>query len=135
MIEGIHHVGLAVQSTDTVASFLEEVLGAELVSDYRMETNEFFSRMVKLGQNYFELLEPRGKDGLIERFLNTRGEGIHHVSLQVDNPEELLNLCKAKGMAIIGGRFIHPKSAHGVLIEVVGSAEAEGLSPEMKALK
>ena len=135
MTQGIHHVGLAVRSTDTVAAFLEEVLGAKLVSDYSMETNEFLSRMVKLGQNYFELLEPRGKDGLIERFLNTRGEGIHHVSLQVDNPEELFNLCKAKGMTIIGGRFIHPKSAHGVLIEVVGSAEAEGLSPEMKALE
>ena len=69
------------------------------------------------------MLEPRGKDGLIERFLNTRGEGIHHVSLQVDNLEELLKLCEAKGMTLIGGRFIHPKSAHGVLIELLGSEE------------
>ena len=123
MIQKIHHVGLAVRNIEAVAAFFEEVFGAKLESDYALETNDFLSRMVTVGQNQFELLEPRGKDGLIERFLNTRGEGIHHVSLQVDNLEELLKLCEAKGMTLIGGRFIHPKSAHGVLIELLGSEE------------
>lgn len=122
-VQGIHHVGLAVQSIETVAAFLEEVFGAKLEADYALETSEFLSRMVKVGQNYFELLEPRGKDGLIERFLNTRGEGIHHVSLRVENVEELLKLCEARGMTLIFRRFIHPKSAHGVLIELIGSDE------------
>ena len=135
MIQGIHHMGLAVRSVETVAAFFKEILGAELVGDYSMETKEFLSRMVKLGPNYFELLEPRGKDGLIERFLNTRGEGIHHVSIQVDDPEALFNLCESRGITLIARRFIHPKSAHGVLIEVMGPTDAEGLSPEMKALK
>ena len=123
MIQKIHHVGLAVRNIEVVAAFLEEVFGAKLVPDYAIETNDFLSRMVKAGQNQFELLEPRGKGGLIERFLDSRGEGIHHVSLQVDNLEELLKLCEAKGMTLIGGRFIHPKSAHGVLIELLGSEE------------
>lgn len=123
MILKIHHVGLAVRNIEVVAAFLEEVFGAKLEPGYALETNEFLSCMVKAGQNQFELLEPRGKDGLIERFLNSRGEGIHHVSLQVDNLEELLKLCEAKGMTLIGGRFIHPKSAHGVLIELLGSEE------------
>ncbi len=121
--KGIHHVGLAVRSIETVATFLEEVFGAKLEADYTLETAEFVSRMVKIGQNHFELLEPRGKDGLIERFLNTRGEGIHHVSLQVENLEELLQLCEARGMTLIGRRFIHPKSAHGVLIELIGTTD------------
>ncbi|HEX9976778.1 MAG TPA: VOC family protein [Dehalococcoidales bacterium] len=128
MIEKIHHVGLAVHNIEVVAAFLEEVFGAKLMPNYALETGEFLSRMVKAGENQFELLEPRGKDGLIERFLNTRGEGIHHVSLQVDNLEELLKLCEARGMSLIGGRFIHPKSAHGVLIELIGSAEAGRIS-------
>jgi methylmalonyl-CoA epimerase len=128
MIEKIHHVGLAVRNIEVVAAFLEEVFGAKLMPNYALETGEFFSRMVKAGENQFELLEPRGKDGLIERFLNTRGEGIHHVSLQVDNLEELLKLCEARGMSLIGRRFIHPKSAHGVLIELIGSAEAGRIS-------
>ena len=128
MIEKIHHVGLAVRNIEVVAAFLEEVFGAKPMPNYELETGEFLSRMVKAGENQFELLEPRGKDGLIERFLNTRGEGIHHVSLQVDNLEELLKLCEARGMSLIGGRFIHPKSAHGVLIELIGSAEAGRIS-------
>ncbi len=123
MIQKIHHVGLAVRNIEAVAAFFEEVFEAKLEPGYGMETNEFLSRMVSVGQNQFELLEPRGKDGLIERFLDSRGEGIHHVSLQVDNLQELLKICEAKGMTLIGGRFIHPKSAHGVLIELLGSEE------------
>jgi len=118
MKKGIHHVGLAVRDIDTVAKFLEDVFGAEM-TDYQMETGEFFSRMVQLGGSLFELLEPRGEAGLIERFLETRGEGIHHVSLQVDNLEKVLETCRERGYLLLGDRFIHPKSAHGVLIELV----------------
>ena len=118
MDQGIHHVGIAVQSTEEVAKFLEEIFGAEL-TDYKMETPEFFSRMVKVGNGLFELLEPRGNNGLIERFLKSRGEGIHHVSIKVDNLEEVVKLCQEKGMALLGNRFIHPKSAHGILIELL----------------
>jgi len=123
MIQGIHHVGIAVQSIDTVAAFMKEMFGAEFIGERGLETNEFYSRMVKVGGSMFELLEPRGQGGLIERFLSSRGEGIHHYSLQVDDPEEVLKLCDEKGMAVLGRRFIHPKSAHGMLIELIGSDE------------
>jgi methylmalonyl-CoA epimerase len=119
----LHHVALAVKDINTVASFLKELLGAELDEDYSLETNEFLSRMVKLGDIYFELLEPRGKNGLIERFLNTRGEGVHHISIETDNPEEIVSFCEKKGMSLIGKHFIHPKSAHGMLIELVEGGE------------
>jgi methylmalonyl-CoA epimerase len=119
----LHHVALAVRNIDTVARFLDELLGAKLDEDYTLETDEFLSRMVKLGDTYFELLEPRGKDGLIERFLNTRGEGVHHISIETDNPEEIVSFCEKKGMSLIGRHFIHPKSAHGVLIELVEGGE------------
>ena len=123
MINRIHHVGLAVRSVETVANFLEEVFGAELDAGYTGETEEFLSRMVTMGESRFELLEPRGKDGIIERFLATRGEGIHHISLQVKDLEKLLKLCESRGMTIIGRRFIHPRSTHGVLIELIGDTE------------
>ena len=118
MKEGIHHVGLAVKDIDTVAEFLTDLFGAEM-TEYQMETGEFFSRMVKLGNGLFELLEPRGEGGLIERFLNTRGEGIHHVSLVVDDLPKVLESCREKGYLLLGDRFIHPKSAHGTLIELI----------------
>ena len=115
----IHHVGLAVKNIEESAGFFEEVFGAEL-TDYKMEAPEFFSRMLNIGQGLFELLEPRGDNGLIERFLESNGEGIHHVSMQVDDLEKVLATCKEKGFRLLGNRFIHPKSAHGVLIELIG---------------
>jgi methylmalonyl-CoA epimerase len=118
MSKGIHHVGIAVKSIDEVFTFLNEVFGAEL-TDYKMETPEFFSRIVSMGNGLFELLEPRGDNGLIERFIKTRGEGLHHVSIQVDSLEEVVKTCKEKGMTLLGDRFIHPKSSHGILIELL----------------
>jgi methylmalonyl-CoA mutase C-terminal domain/subunit len=122
MKKGIHHVGLAVRNIDSVAEFFQDVFGAEM-TEYKMETGEFFSRMITIGNGLFELLEPRGENGLIERFLDTRGEGIHHVSIQVDDLDSVLRICKERGFILIGERFIHPKSAHGVLIELVGKSE------------
>ena len=122
MKKGIHHVGLAVRSVDEVARFLNELFGAEL-TDYSMETNEFFSRMVQVGEGFFELLEPRGANGLIERFLKSNGEGIHHVSMLVEDLEEVLKVCEKKGMTVLGRRFIHPQSAHGILIELLPAGE------------
>ncbi len=71
----------------------------------------------------FELLEPRGNGGLIERFLKSRGEGIHHVSLLTDDVPGVLKKCEERGMTVLGRRFIHPRSAHGVLIEIIGTTE------------
>jgi len=121
MKKGIHHVGLAVRNIDKVAEFFQDVFGAE-VTDYQMETGEFFSRMITVGKGLFELLEPRGENGLIERFLDTRGEGIHHVSIQVDDLDKVLETCRERGFTLMGDRFIHPKSAHGVLIELIDSS-------------
>ena len=116
----IHHVGLAVNSVKEVASFYETVFGAEM-TDYTMETPEFFSRMLTIGQGLFELLEPRGENGLIQRFLDRNGEGLHHVSIQVEDLDQVISVCKEKGIRLImADRFIHPKSAHGVLIELIG---------------
>jgi methylmalonyl-CoA epimerase len=122
MPKGIHHVGLAVHSVESVFKFFDEVFGAEM-TDYKMETDEFLSRMIVVGSGLFELLEPRGSNGLIERFLNTRGEGIHHVSIAVENLDEVLRICGERGMKLIGNRFIHPGSSHGVLIELIESKD------------
>ena len=123
MIEGIHHVGIAVRDIETVAAFLKEMFGAEFIGERGLETGEFYSRMVRVGDSVFELLEPRGENGLIERFLDQRGEGIHHYSLRTDDVEDVLKRCDDKGLRVLGRRFIHPKSAHGMLIEIIGKDE------------
>ncbi len=123
MIKRIHHVGLAVEKIDPVAAFLKDMFGAEFVGERGLETPEFYSRMVSIGDSMFELLEPRGNGGLIERFLKSRGEGIHHVSLLTDDVPGVLKKCEERGMTVLGRRFIHPRSAHGVLIEIIGTTE------------
>lgn len=120
MIQGHHHVGLAVNSIEESAKFLNDIFGAEFISPRGLETAEFYSRMVKIGDGLVELLEPRGQNGLIEKFIAARGEGIHHISYRVDDPEEVFKKCDEKGIRLINRRFIHPKSAHGVLIEIIG---------------
>jgi methylmalonyl-CoA/ethylmalonyl-CoA epimerase len=122
MSRGIHHVGLAVRSAEEVTKFFEEVFGAQS-TDYSMETGEFLSRMIMVGTGLFELLEPRGTGGLIERFLDTNGEGLHHVSIVVDSLDEVLTACRKRGSRVVGNRFIHPKSAYGVLIELLDGGE------------
>lgn len=127
MIEKIHHVGLAVKSIEAAAAFFQEIFGAELNPGYDATTRDFHSRFVTASPyGNFDLLEPSEPDGLIGRFLQSRGEVIHHVSVKVDNVERMLDVLDAKGVQIVGGRrpapvrsaFIHPKSAFGVLIEL-----------------
>lgn len=123
MIKKIHHVGLAVKSIDETAALLKELFGAELHPKVRFDTPEFSSRMVILGENCFELLEPRGSNGLIERFIKSRGEGIHHVSLLVSDREEVLRRCCELDLNVIRGAFIHPKGTFGTLIELTEGVE------------
>lgn len=120
MIHGYHHVGLAVNNIEEAAKYWQEVFGAEFSEPGGLETPEFYSRMIKVGSSLVELLEPRGKDGLIEKFISTRGEGIHHISFRVDDPEEVFKKYDEKGIRTLRRRFIHPKSSHGVLIEIIG---------------
>jgi len=123
MIKKIHHVGLAVKSIGETAALLKELFGAELHPEVRFDTPEFSSRMVILGENCFELLEPRGSNGLIERFIKSRGEGIHHVSLLVTDREEIIRRCRELGLNVAGGAFIHPKGAFGTLIQLTEGVE------------
>ena len=118
MIKKIHHVGLAVESIEAAAEFFNKLFGAELHPEVKIDTPEFSSRFLMLGDSCFELLEPRGSDGLIERFIKSRGQGIHHVSLLVSKREEILSRCRELGLNVIGDRFIHPKSAFGTLVEL-----------------
>lgn len=119
MIKKIHHLGLAVESIDEAAAFFKKLFGAELHPGYRLDTPEFTSRFLIVGDKVvFELLEPKGSNGLIERFIKSRGQGIHHVSFHVSDREEVLRKCRALGLTVLRNRFIHPKGTFGTLIEL-----------------
>lgn len=129
MIKKIDHLGIAVKSIEEAAKFYTDVLGLtvdhiEVVAEQKVRT-----AMIMVGESRVELLEPTDPTSTVAKFLETRGEGIHHVAYAVESVEDALAQAKASGARLIdemprigagGARiaFIHPKSSFGVLVEL-----------------
>jgi methylmalonyl-CoA/ethylmalonyl-CoA epimerase len=125
----IHHVGIAVENVDEVAARFEALLG--LAKGARYELPEFGVKALFLpvGESNLELLEPLGESSTVGKFLEKKGEGLHHICFEVDDIEKALAEFAAQGATLIdkkprpgaGGHlvaFVHPKSTHGVLVEL-----------------
>jgi len=126
MIEGLAHVGVAFKNLDEGIAFFEEKFGGELITslgdDGKMNFGLHISAMVKVGTLMFELMEPTQEGvGPVGKFIAERGEGIHHISLKVDDYKSAKSDFESKALSILdaGGAmgFIHPKSAKGILVE------------------
>lgn len=126
----VDHIGIAVRSLDESLKFYQEALGLHLHETEVVEEQKVRAALLPLGPSRIELLEATGEDSPIAKFIAKRGEGIHHICLEVDDIEAHLERLKAAGVRLIdeaprrgvGGHkiaFIHPTSAHGVLIELV----------------
>ncbi|MDE3839508.1 methylmalonyl-CoA epimerase [Bacillus methanolicus] len=128
MIKKVDHIGIAVKSLDKTLPFYTEVLRLELLGIEEVESEKVKVAFLKAGETKLELLEPTAEDSPIAKFIEKRGEGIHHVALGVESIQERINEMKSKGIAMIqdkpktgaGGAlvaFMHPKSTGGVLYE------------------
>ncbi len=129
MLKKIDHIGIVVRSLDEALNLYVNTLGFEASEVLIAEKGEKFRTvMVSLDQVTFELIEPMGGKGGIQNFLETRGEGIHHVSLEVDDIRKEMDLLSAKGIKFLMKEpeevtgtlvtFVHPKSTRGVLMEI-----------------
>jgi methylmalonyl-CoA epimerase len=123
----IDHIGIAVKSTGEARKFFEGVLGASFL--YEHDNPEAGYKVVELDLNGFviELLEPLGENSFLHGFLERRGEGFHHLTLDVPDSKERLSELKSAGVKLVGERafsadsheaFISPRSSHGVLIQI-----------------
>ncbi|OGF55205.1 MAG: methylmalonyl-CoA epimerase [Candidatus Fraserbacteria bacterium RBG_16_55_9] len=124
----LHHIGIAVQELEaTVERF--RVLGLKETERGIVEEFKVAASMIPAGEVKLEFLQPLG-DGPIQRFLEKRGEGLHHVAFSVENLDQALSALKTRGIELIdekpragfGGlrvAFLHPKSFGGVLVELV----------------
>lgn len=124
----IDHLGIAVKSLDKAKQFYE-TLGMQLMPEETVADEKVRLVMVPLDGSRIELLEPTESDSPIGRFLEKRGEGLHHVALQVEDIAGTVERLKAAGTRFIsdeikvgaGGHlyvFVHPSSAGGVLVEL-----------------
>ncbi|RLD14300.1 MAG: methylmalonyl-CoA epimerase [Caldiserica bacterium] len=130
MIEKIDHIGIAVKSIEESKNFFEDILGLNVVFEETLPDSGVKALGLSIGESRLELLEAYGENSPIEKFIEKKGEGLHHIALKVDDIEKMLKLLKDKGFRLIDEKprigaegkkiaFVHPKSTHGILMELV----------------
>lgn len=125
----IDHIGIAVKSIDEALKFWEEGLGIKCTGREEVAEQKVITAFLPLADTEVELLEATADESPVAKFIEKRGEGIHHIAIRVENLEAALEEMKAKGVRLIdekprygaGGAkiaFIHPKSTGGILLEL-----------------
>lgn len=129
MIVKIDHIGVAVNSIEEAVKLYSDVFGLKVGEIETLEEQKVKVAMIAIGESKIELLEPIDSEGAIAKYLEKRGEGIHHLALEVSDIQGMLKTLKEKGVPLIdteprigagGARiaFLHPKAAK-ILIELV----------------
>ena len=123
----LDHIGIAVRSVAEARKFFEDVLGASFMYEDANEAAGFRLAEFDLGGLTIELLEPLGADSFLHKFLEKRGEGMHHLTFNVPDCKRKTAALKEQGLRIVDETqwsptsfeaFISPRAAHGVLIQL-----------------
>jgi methylmalonyl-CoA epimerase len=125
----IDHLGIAVRSLDTALHFYEQQLGFPTADRETVEQEKVNVAMLPAGESRIELLEPTEPNSVIAKFIDKRGEGLHHVALKVPDLTATVQRLKSQGARLLndprpgaGGHlyvFVHPSSTGGVLLELI----------------
>jgi methylmalonyl-CoA/ethylmalonyl-CoA epimerase len=125
----LDHIGIAVSDIGEALAFYRDALGLEIQAPEDVESQRVRAYFVPAGQVALELLEATAADSPIAKYVTRRGPGLHHITLRVDNIAAALAQLRARGVRLIDESprpgahgslvaFIHPASAHGVLVEL-----------------
>lgn len=128
-VEKIDHIGIAVDSIKNWRDYYEKVLGLEYTGSEEVPEQKVRVAFFKIGESRIELLEPTTDDSAIAKFLETRGSGIHHIAIRVNDINVALARHREAGARLVDNEprtgahnmliaFIHPKSSGGVLLEL-----------------
>jgi methylmalonyl-CoA/ethylmalonyl-CoA epimerase len=128
MIRQISHLGIAVEDLEESMNFYRTVLGLDPSAPITGGNGSIKASMIKVGEVHLELLQPLGREGVMAKFLEKRGEGFHHICYEVDNLHKAIASIKDGGVEVLGepmdgveglSIFLHPRDTHGVLTELV----------------
>jgi len=131
MFKGMDHVGIAVKNLDEAIAVYRDSLGFRLMGVHVLTERKVRVAFLSTGDGtQIELLEPLGNDSPVAKFLDSRGEGVQHIAVKVDDIEAALNQLKSKNVTLVDDKpregaegkkiaFVHPKSTKGVLLELV----------------
>ena len=131
----LDHIGIAVQELQAALAFYRDALGLEIEAPEEVASQHVRAHFVPVGESKLELLEATAPDSPIARYLEKRGPGLHHITLRVEDISAALAQLKARGARLIDEQarpgaegalvaFVHPSSAHGVLVELKQSSVA-----------
>jgi methylmalonyl-CoA/ethylmalonyl-CoA epimerase len=134
MSPSIHHIAVAVHDLDAALAFYRDTLGLEMTERREVPEEGVEIAFLPAGEGEIELLRPLDEESGVARFLEKRGEGLHHVCLAVEDVEAAMERLRAAGARLLSDEprvnvhgtryvFIHPRSAHGVLLELYEVAE------------
>jgi methylmalonyl-CoA/ethylmalonyl-CoA epimerase len=125
----IEHIGIAVKNIRNANLVFEKLLGATAYKEESVSSEQVNTSFFKIGESKIELLEATGPDSAIAKFLNKKGEGIHHIAFDVDDILAEMERLKSEGFVLLNEIpkkgadnklvcFVHPKDTNGVLIEL-----------------
>ncbi|MBF8268249.1 MAG: methylmalonyl-CoA epimerase [Dehalococcoidia bacterium] len=124
----IDHIGVAVRNLEEAADRLQKLLGLRLAEQERVEEQQLIAALIPTDDVRFELMQPTSPDSVVGRFLERRGEGIHHICFEVGDIVAEIGTLKGREVQLIQGaprqgfvglvEFIHPRAAAGVLVEM-----------------
>jgi len=130
LLKRIDHIGVMVRDIDEAVKVFSEIFGFRKVdsSSYTDSEGDFKSAKVAAGEVTIELIEPLDPNGSLANFLQKRGEGLHHISIEVDDIDRELELLRTKGVRLINEEaqvvgdskvaFVHPAATKGILVEL-----------------
>lgn len=129
MIKKIEHIGIAVKNLEQSNALFRKLFGREHYKIERVESEAVNTSFFMLGDTKIELLEATGENSAIGKFIEKKGEGIHHIAYEVDNLAAEMERLKSEGFELIHQQpkdgadnkqicFLHPKSTNGVLVEL-----------------
>ena len=137
----LDHIGIAVQDLSAALAFYRDALGLEIEAPEEVTSQRVRAHFVPVGESKLELLEATASESAIARYVDKRGPGLHHITLRVDDIDAAVAQLRSRGVRMIDEQprpgaegstiaFIHPSSAHGVLVELKQST-----SPHQSALR
>jgi methylmalonyl-CoA epimerase len=133
MIDRIHHVGIAVRDLDKALEFYRDVLGLHVHAMDTVEDQGVRAALLTIGESEIELLEPTSPDANMAKFIERKGEGLHHICFNTPDVDGDLEVLKDKGVELVDQKsrvglagmicFLHPKASRGVLVELATTME------------
>lgn len=137
----IEHIGIAVKAFENAIPLFEKLLDTPCYQTETVLAEQVNTAFFRQGESKIELLESTDPDGVIARFINRKGEGIHHIAFEVDDIDAEMSRLRAEGFVLLNERprrgadnkwvcFLHPKDTNGVLIELCQEADGGGARDE-----